>query len=408
MNCPVCQTPLGRGSFCPRCGWDTSADPELHPTLFSAAGVSARRKHSAQLLAADRDERETLVYTELGRLLFAGYPLDILQACLEAEDPSAAARELLVRESGKEEPEEAVPLRVNTLAAGAFDQALCRKARSICFRDTLSGLPKDAWDLSQERNGSVMAYLGRGFDRLTLTVCGEGGVWAPEDCRALFWDLDNLRSVDFGGCFHTENCRSMNGMFRECSSLETLDLRGFDTGRVTDMGSMFYGCTALTTLDLRSFDTARVEDMSFMFYGCSSLWKLNLGSGFRTGQVATMRSMFNSCSALEKLDLSGFDTGRVNDMSYLFSSCSSLQELDVSSFDTARVTDMFSMFRGCAGLQALDVSGFNTALVADMRYLFKDCVSLSKLDTGGFMISPGCSTEEMFSGVPGREDNPQG
>ncbi len=35
------------------------------------------------------------------------------------------------------------------------------------------------------------------------------------------------------------------------------------------MTMMFYNCSSLTNLDLRNFDTSKVTNMSNMFYGCS-------------------------------------------------------------------------------------------------------------------------------------------
>ena len=39
---------------------------------------------------------------------------------------------------------------------------------------------------------------------------------------------------------------------------------------------MFYNCSSLNNLDVKNFDTKNDTDMSRMFYNCSSLNKLNL------------------------------------------------------------------------------------------------------------------------------------
>jgi len=46
--------------------------------------------------------------------------------------------------------------------------------------------------------------------------------------------------------------------------------------------------------------------MYYMFYDCSSLQSLDV-SGFDTSQVIDMDHMFANCSSLEELDISGFD-----------------------------------------------------------------------------------------------------
>lgn len=395
IRCPLCGAELTRGSVCPTCGWDISGDAELFPTLFSAAGTASRG------VRGERAERRA-IYLKLGEALFSRLPLQTLRECAAAADPGEAARTLLQppasRSPARKPPQPVssdrapagrqtpVPQETGEIPTVDRDLLLAalggkapgwnRRGRitSLRFRDTLSGLPKDARDFSPGQDGSVMAWLCRESDGLTLTVCGPGGVRAPEKCGGLFAS-PSLRSLDFGGCFHTDRCKSMAGMFKNCAALEKLDLTGFDTGKV--------------------------EDMSLMFYGCEGLRQLILGKGFRTDQVTDMRGMFGKCSALPELNAGGLQTGKVIDMSGMFQDCASLRSLNVAGFDTARVLHMEKMFSGCAALRTLDVSRFQTGHVIDMSEMFAGCVHLSGLDTRGFVITGSCRTWGMFTGVPG-------
>jgi surface protein len=65
-------------------------------------------------------------------------------------------------------------------------------------------------------------------------------------------------------------------MFRDCSSLKSIDLSSFNTTNVNDMESMFRKCKSLKSLDLSSFDTTNVSNMILMFSYCSSLKKENI------------------------------------------------------------------------------------------------------------------------------------
>ena len=89
----------------------------------------------------------------------------------------------------------------------------------------------------------------------------------------------------------------MSSMFRDCSSLASLDLSGLDTSSVENMDCMFRGCRLLTSLDLSGLDTSRVKSMSSMFDGCSRLASLDL-SGLDTSSVKIMDWMFRGCSNL--------------------------------------------------------------------------------------------------------------
>ena len=64
-------------------------------------------------------------------------------------------------------------------------------------------------------------------------------------------------------------------MFRNCSSLPSLNLYNFNTNNVKDMSSMFYGCCSLTSLILSNFNTNNATDMREMFSNCSFLTTLN-------------------------------------------------------------------------------------------------------------------------------------
>tara|TARA_R110000764_G_scaffold83133_4_gene163584 strand:- start:1999 stop:2454 length:456 start_codon:yes stop_codon:yes gene_type:complete len=55
-------------------------------------------------------------------------------------------------------------------------------------------------------------------------------------------------------------------MFKNCQSLTSLDVSGFDTSNVTHMHSMFERCYALASVDVTNFDTSNVTNMRMMFY----------------------------------------------------------------------------------------------------------------------------------------------
>ena len=191
---------------------------------------------------------------------------------------------------------------------------------------------------------------------------------------------------------------SSYGLFKDCSSLQEIEIEFFDTSEVTGMSSMFEGCSGLTTLDLSSFDTQNVTDMSWMFSGCSGLTTLVLSSSFDTSKVTDMVWMFNKCSALKTLDLSSFNTANVTDMHGMFSGCSGLTTLVLpSSFNTSNVTSMEYMFSRCSGLTTLDLSCFDTQNVTDMGSMFAQCSALITIKVGdNFVVDNVDDSSFMF------------
>ena len=50
-----------------------------------------------------------------------------------------------------------------------------------------------------------------------------------------------------------------------------VNLNMIDTSKITDMSFMFDEYTSLQTLDISGWNVSNVEDMRYMFYGCTSL-----------------------------------------------------------------------------------------------------------------------------------------
>ncbi len=142
-----------------------------------------------------------------------------------------------------------------------------------------------------------------------------------------------------------------SGLFRGLMRLVSADLRGLNTGGVTDMNSMFFDCKKLESLDVSGFNTEKVTDMNQMFYGCSKLTELDLSS-FNTGNVTSMAGMFQGCSKLTELDVSGFNTEKVTDMDGMFWDCSALTTIYAASgANWSGVGSSENMFTGCENLK---------------------------------------------------------
>ncbi len=250
------------------------------------------------------------------------------------------------------------------------------------------------------QNGDTLdpAYPKPADDRVILVCGGESG-W----CDCGFWNQH--RDAYEGRTTHAKvqagvAPHSMDKWFEGFANLESLDLSGLDSSKVTSMHATFSGCKSLESLDLSKFDTADVTDMFFMFEDCSSLKTLTLPEVFNTSNVTDMRHMFFNCSALESLSLSDkFDTSRITDMSGMFSGCESLESLDLSMLDTSKVTDMMQMFSGCESLESLVFSDkFVTSWVTNMNFMFLSCASLKTLDLSKFDMARVKSVSGMFSG----------
>ncbi len=197
----------------------------------------------------------------------------------------------------------------------------------------------------------------------------------------MFYNCGALTSLTFGSGFKADKVEGMGMMFKDCSSLKTLDLSSFTTTAATGMSSMFNGCSSLETLDISGFKTNNVTDMSNMFSGCSALATLTLGDGFVSTNVNNMISMFHNCKALTSLTFgSGFTADNVTNMDRMFSGCSALTALDLGGFKTEGVTNMFGMFDGCSGLKELHIDNFSVNDDTETYDMFYGCKAIMLLD----------------------------
>ena len=143
--------------------------------------------------------------------------------------------------------------------------------RTITFDNNLSNLPSTCneenlcWDISESstQKKKVYGYLvDTGLKDKTdntkplynLYIVSEALIFAHSNCEEIFSfkksvnnkDISNLISINFNNNFNTSNVTNMGSMFRDCSSLTSLDLSNFNTANVTSMDYMFSECYKLT------------------------------------------------------------------------------------------------------------------------------------------------------------------
>ena len=220
--------------------------------------------------------------------------------------------------------------------------------------------------------------------------------YTPTSLSRFFKDLPKLETITGLEYLNTEKVTDMSYMFRNCSSLTSLDVTKLNTANVSNMSYMFSGCTNLTSLDVTKFNTANVTNMSDMFRNCSALTSLDV-SKFNTVNVTNMGRMFSNCSALTSLDVTNFNTEKVTYMVYMFSGCSKLTSLDASKFNTVNVTNMGRMFSNCSALTSLDVTNFNTKKVTNMGRMFFECQALTTIYASSkFVTTKVSQSSDMF------------
>ena len=220
-----------------------------------------------------------------------------------------------------------------------------------------------------------------------------------ESGEYMFYNVPNLFSIEFSQQFRTDNMKSLKGMFKDCTMLETLDITNFNTKKVTDLSYMFQNCVALESVVVDYFDTTNVRDMSYLFANCSKLISVSI-SYFKPYNTIDMSGLFYGCSGLELIDLENFITKKVEYMSYMFAGCSSLPSIDVSFMKTNEAKDMSYMFQNCSKLRKLNLKVFDTHNVNNMEGMFEGCSSLPDIDLKNFDTKNVKNMNKMFYNCP--------
>ena len=316
------------------------------------------------------------------------------------------------------------------------------------------------YDVSEEQNKSVMAYLEddeTGAGTYKLTIGSKGKIIASESMRNYFYGFTNVKSMDLSN-LDTSFTTNMNSMFINCSSLTELDISNFDISNVTTFGgSLLYGCNNLVSLNMSGWDFSKVTSGNVIIGVGNENLKVNLSganfSGINTSGTfsgiaeidltnanfknsdmhgvfrhtsikkvdlsnanltnANMNQMFVANTNLINVNLNNIETTGVTDMSFMFKECSNLTTVNLNNVKADEVVNMSSMFESCTSLINLDLSKFNSiknnisyaivgsslatkSSVTNLSNMFKDCTNLINLNLKNFDTSSVTNMDYMF------------
>lgn len=238
------------------------------------------------------------------------------------------------------------------VAGNTFNSAINKNMIHFAFSLTDPEATVVVSDISRDQNGNIKTW----YDDVTGTqyvYTKYEYIYLNEDCSNMFKDCTHAETIDTSK-FLSKNVTNMNSMFRNCNALEEINLSSFDTLKVTDMGYMFDGCTSLINIITTAlFQTNNVKTMNSMFRNCSSFQTISLVSQvyFRSNNLLDIGFMFSGCTSLTSLVLgTSFQVVTTEVMNNAFENCSSLTTLNLGYWRTAHSYQMNSMFSGCTNL----------------------------------------------------------
>ena len=269
-----------------------------------------------------------------------------------------------------------------------------------------NGAFKNAYSLTKfpviklKDNIRDISYIFAGCDKITSDELNRNlSAWKLSgdlNIREAFRDCHSLERIDMG-VFRNCNITDSSSIFSTCKKLKTIaNIGNLNISKADGMSYLFYECNALTQLDLSNWDTSNIQYMIATFDGCNNLTELNC-STWNTGKVYNIQLAFYNCNSLETIPVRDWDTKNVMYMDKAFGNCTSLVNLDVSKCDTSKVVELTNTFYHCSSLKTLDVSKWKTSNVLRADSLFSGCEKLTSLDVSKWDTGNITTASGMFS-----------
>ena len=254
-----------------------------------------------------------------------------------------------------------------------------------------------AWKLSGDLNIREVFRDCHSLERIDMSVFRNCNI---TDSSSVFSTCKKLKTITNIGNLNISKADGMSYLFYECNALTQLDLSNWDTSNIQYMIATFDGCNNLTELNCSTWNTSKVYNMQLAFYNCNSLETIPVRD-WNTKSVMYMDKAFGNCTSLVNLDVSKWDTSKVVELTNTFYHCSSLKTLDVSKWKTSNVLRSDSLFVGCEKLTSLDVSNWDTGNITTASGMFSACRALTSLDVSKWNTSNVTNMRAMFSGCSG-------
>ena len=143
----------------------------------------------------------------------------------------------------------------------------------------------------------------------------------------MFSYIDDLKSLDLSS-WDVSNVTDMSFAFGNCKNLEYIDVSNWRTTNLRKIHQLFMFCDKLKTIDgISDLDVSKITRLDGIFRYCSSLESLDL-STWDVSNLIHMKNIFEECRRLEYIDLSGWDVSNViDDNIYIFCNCYSLTNI---------------------------------------------------------------------------------
>lgn len=279
--------------------------------------------------------------------------------------------------------------KITSLDLSKWDMADVIVIESMFSRcESLTSLPIENWDVGKVQD-MEMTFSSIGPCALDLSK------WNTSSLVEMYQTFMNARmtSLNVTG-WDVSHVYDMQGAFLRLDGPKTLDLSTWDVSSVGSegpsgwTGSMYdmFGDSSLETINMTGWNFANCDDIHYMFHGCTKLKNI-IGeeTWTNTSTWSSLAHVFEDCESLESLDVGNWDlsgvSGSYYGLNYAFANCKSLKTLDVSNWNVSNCEGFDATFKNCSSLTSIDISKWDMANASPyyVNDLFYGCLNLTSL-----------------------------
>ncbi|MCR4854618.1 MAG: DUF285 domain-containing protein [Erysipelotrichaceae bacterium] len=235
----------------------------------------------------------------------------------------------------------------------------CRSCTSFKKMFSNCGKLRNIGDLSAWETGNVSDMSSMFEGCMKLKTPGDLSNWDVSSVTTFAKLFANTAEMTGFGDLSiwnvSDRCEDLSGMFQNCflALSQDVDLHAWNVSNVTDISHMFENVTSMSTLNISGWDTGKVEDASSMF-ACtqnnmlSPLHTICGIEGLDVSDLSNISHIFHGQQYLNA-DLSEWDTQHLQDISYAFYSCYRFDINKLKHWNVSSVSDMNEAFGDHAG-----------------------------------------------------------
>lgn len=231
-------------------------------------------------------------------------------------------------------------------------------------------------------------------------------VSAAQNVVEIYSRLPNLTSISglkskytvYGTYLDCAAMTSLANAWSGCTSLQSLNLSGWNTSAITNLSSAWSGCSSLKNLDIGNWNISNVTNLSSAWSNCTSLKSLNL-LNWNTAKVTNLSNTWSGCSALITLEIKNWKVTKVTTMDSAWSNCYALKKLELSNWSTNALNFLSNAWNGCTTLEYLDLSGFILSNIPSISNIFISCSNLRRIiaPTTGPALTHSLNVSTLYS-----------